>query len=363
MKLRFLLSLSIAALLPVAIANAQNTGKIHGRVTDPTGVPKGAGTISLSNDNGRTLKYNFPVSATGDFTGDGITPGTYAMVYRLPETPAGQIVDQIEGIKIEVGQDTQADEDLSRPEYINKLPADQRKQIEEFKKKNAEVVKGNQVVKNLNADLNEARADDKDKKYDQAEALMLKDTGLKPDSELLWYELGIAQMGLKKYDDAATSLKKALELGTDPKKKPNPELLGGTHSILGEAYGRSNKPTDAAAEYDAAAKANPAKAGTYYTNEAVVFSNVGNADAQAAAADKAITADPAQALPYYLKGQALVSKMTVDAKGNYIAPPGCIEAYQKYLELAPTGQYANDVKAVLEATKTQVTTKYKAPKK
>jgi tetratricopeptide (TPR) repeat protein len=363
MKLRFLQSLGAVALLSAAMAGAQGqTGKIHGHVTDPTGVPKNVGTISLSPDGGHTLKYNFSVNASGEFTGDNIPPGTYTLVFRTPDMPEGKIADQIEGVKIVAGQDTAQDDDLSRKEYIDKMTPDQKKQIEEFKKKNAEVSKVNQVIKNLNADLNDARTANHDKKYDVAETLMLKDTGLKPDGELLWYELGLAQLGLKKYDDAATSLKKTIDLAS-ASKKPSPELIGGAHSALGETYGRNNKPQDAGPEYDAAAKANPTKAGTYYTNEAVVFSNTGNADAQAAAADKAIAANPSDPLPYYLKGQGLVSKMTVDAKGNYVAPPGCVEAYQKYLELAPTGPYANDVKAVLEATKTQVTSKYKAPKK
>lgn len=364
MKLRFLSSLGAAALLSIAMASAQgqNTGKIHGHVTDPTGVPKNVGTINLSSDGGHTLKYNFPVNANGEYTGDSIPEGTYTLVFRTPDMPEGKIADQIEGIKIVAGQDTLADDDLSRKEYLDKMTPDQKKQIEEFKKKNAEVTKVNQVIKNLNADLAEARTANHDKKYDVAETLMLKDTGLKPDGELLWYELGLAQLGLKKYDDAATSLKKTIEIAAAA-KKPSPELIGGAHSALGETYGRNNKPQDAIPEYDEAAKANPSKAGTYYTNEAVVFSNTGNADAQAVAADKAIAASPNDPLPYYLKGQGLVSKMTVDAKGNYVAPPGCVEAYQKYLELAPTGPYANDVKAVLEATKTQVASKYKAPKK
>ena len=364
MKLRFLLSLTAAALLSAAVAGAQGTtGKIHGRVTDPTGIPKNVGSVSLSTDGGHTLKYTFPVNASGDFTGDNIAPGTYTLVFRTPEMAEGKIADQIENVKIAAGEDTQADDDLSRKEFLDKMSPDQRKQVEEFKKKNADVTKANSVIKNLNADLNQARADNREKKYDEAEALMLKDTALNPpNGELLWYELGLSQMGLKKWDDAITSFKKAIDLASVAKKQ-NPELIGGAYSALGESYGRNNKPEDAVTQYDAAVKANPSKAAVYYTNEAVVFFNTGNADAQTVAADKAIAISPNDALPYYLKGQGLVSKMTVDAKGNYIAPPGCIEAYQKYLELAPTGQYANDVKAVLAATKTQVTTKYKAPKK
>ena len=362
MKSRFLLSLGIAALLPGALAIAQDTGKIHGHVTDPTGVPKANGTISLSSDNGKTLKYNFPVNANGDYTGDSVPVGTYTLVYRTPEMAEGKIADQIEGVKIVAGQDTKADDDLSRQEYIDKMTPDQKKQVEEFKKKNAEVVKSNQVIKNLNADLAEARADDKDKKFDQAEALMLKDTGLKPDSDLLWYELGLAQVGLKKWDDAATNFKKAIDLAT-ASKKPNPELIGGSYAGMGEALARNNKPEDAATQFDAAAKANPAKAATYYSNEAVIFANVNNLDAQAAAADKAIAADPNQPLPYYLKAQALIPKATTDPKGNWVLPPGMVDAYQKYLELAPTGPYAQSVTDVLNGLKVPVKSSYKAGKK
>ena len=361
MKSRFLLSLGVAAALAAGVASAQEAGKIHGRVIDPTGVPKANGAVSLSVDNGKTLKYTFPVGADGTYKGEGIAPGTYTLVYRTPEMAEGKVADQIDGLKIEAGQDLAQDDDLSRQAYIDKLSPEQKKQVEEFKKKNGEAVKANQVIKNLNADLNEARADNKDKKFDAAEALMQKDTALKPDAGLLWYELGIAQIGLKKWDDATNSLKKAVDLATAD-KKPNPDVIGGAQSMLGEVYASSNKPQDATAQYDAAAKANPAKAGTYYTNEAIVFSKTGNGDAQATAADKAIAADPNNALAYYLKGQGLVAKMTVDAKGNYVAPPGCLEAYQKYLELAPTGPYATEVKAVLDATHTQVQSKYKAKK-
>lgn len=365
MKLSTLLSLTAAALLSVSIAaSAQTavTGKIHGRVTDPTGVPKGEGTIGLSTDGGHTDKYSFPVSSTGDFTGDNIAPGSYSLILRLPETPKDKFVDEIDNVKIVAGEDLHQDDDMSRQAYIDKMTPDQKKQVEEFKKKNAEVMKNNAVVKNLNADLAEARQDTKDKKYDAAETLMLKDTAAKPDSELLWYELGEAQLGEKKYDDATTAFKKAIDLST-ASKKPSPELIGGAQAALGEGYARNGKVEDATAAYDAAAKANPPKAGFYYSNETIVYSQVGNTDAQSASADKAIAADPKNPLPYYLKGQALIGKATVDAKTQQIVlPPGCAEAYEKYLDLAPDGQFANDVKGILAQSNSKVESKYKAKK-
>jgi tetratricopeptide (TPR) repeat protein len=364
MKLKAGIAFAGAALLSLSMSvmAQEPTGKIHGRVTDPTGVPKGGGTISLSTDGGHTSKYSFPVSASGDFTGDGIAPGTYSLILRLPDTPEGKFIDQIENVKIDAGQDLHQDDDMSRQAYLDKMTPDQRKQVEEFKKKNAEVMKTNTVIKALNQDLNDARAANKDKKYDVGETLMLKDTALKPDGELLWYELGNSQLGLKKYDDASASFKKAIDLST-ASKKPSPELIGGAHAAIGEALARSGKATEAAAEYDSAVKANPSKAAFYLSNETIVFSQVNNADAQVAAADKAIAADPNNPLPYYLKGQGLAPKITTDPKGNFVPPPGLVEAYQKYLELAPTGAYSGDVKVLLDTLKVPVKSTYKAPKK
>jgi tetratricopeptide (TPR) repeat protein len=192
---------------------------------------------------------------------------------------------------------------------------------------------------------------------------MTKDTEVRPNEAVLWAYLGQGQMGLKKYDDAETAFKKALELEA-ASKKPRPEIQGLASSGLGEIYARNSKVDEASAAYDAAAKANPAQAGFYYKNEAVIYSQVGNTDAQAAAADKAIAANPGDALPYYLKGQALIAKATVDPKTQRVVlPPGCGEAYAKYLELDPSGPYSADVKGILDSAGQKISSNYKATKK
>jgi hypothetical protein len=53
------------------------TGKIHGRVINPTGEPQGGGTVSLSTDGGMTLKFTFNVGADGTYRGEA-TPGAYS---------------------------------------------------------------------------------------------------------------------------------------------------------------------------------------------------------------------------------------------------------------------------------------------
>lgn len=360
-KTKLWLAVFVAMLLPALqfSAHAQApTGKIHGHIQDPAGVALANAKVELSTD-GKTAKYTFTADGNGDYKGDGIAPGTYvATVFQ-----ADKAVDRFMEVKITAGGDTAQDFDMSRADYVSKLSAEQKKALADLKQKNAEAMKENSQIKNLNADLIKAREDNKAKNFAEAESLMQKDTTAKPDASVLWLELGTAQSGEKKYDDAATSLKKAIDLETAA-KKPNQEIIAGANNALGEVLAAQNKLPDSEAAYDAAAKAVPANAAMYYGNEAIVLSRAGQPDATVTAADKAIAADPNKPIPYYLKGQALINKATVDPKTQKIvAPPGCAEAYQKYLELDPNGPFSAEAKSVLAEMGQTVSKTYKAGKK
>jgi tetratricopeptide (TPR) repeat protein len=365
-KTKIWLALLCTALLAPATARLhaqEHTGKIHGHVQDPAGTSMKGGTVSLSTDGGKTAKYSFKTDDNGDYKGDGIAPGTYIVIYRNPDTPPDKVVDEFNDVKITAGADVTQDFDMSRAEYIAKMTPEQRKLMDEVKAKNAEVLKENSQIKNLNADLIKARQDNKDKNYTEADQIMTRDTTAKPDAAVLWVELGIAQKGEKKYTDAATSLQKAIDLDK-ASKKPNPDLQAVAGDNLGEALALAGKIPEAQAAYDAAAQVDPKSAAIRYGNEAIIMDRVGNIDATVTAADKAIAADPSKPIPYYLKGKALINKATVDPKTNKIvAPPGCAEAYQKYLELAPDGTFAADAKSVLAEMGTTVKSTYKAGKK
>lgn len=242
---------------------------------------------------------------------------------------------------------------------------------------------------NLNTVLSEARKATAEKRYSDSESLMLKVTQDNPNRVLSWVELGAAQLGLKKYAEAENSFKMALGIDPESLKKAHsddfyqkvdapgvvapgatrasrntvggvaitgdtrsPEIQGVSWASLGEAYAHEGKTADAQAAFDSAVRALPAQAALYRHNEAVVFFQAGNTDAQLAAADQAIALDPARAANYYFKAQALIGKATQDSKtGKMILPPGCAEAYQKYLQLEPKGQFSADAKAVLTAAK------------
>jgi hypothetical protein len=360
--------LTLAVLFGAALSltGQTTTGKIHGTVTDPAGSQITAGTISLYEGamTSATVepKYTFQVDGSGAYKGE-VTPGTYALVFRSPTTPKDKVVDQIDNVKVAAGADTTQDDDMSRADYVAKLSPEDRKNLEETKKKNAEILKENSTIKNLNADLAKARSDRADKNFADAAALMQKDAALKPDEPLIMVELGEAQLGLKQYSDAETTLQKGITLEA-ASKKPNADVLGAAGNSLGEAYGSEGKIPDAQAAYDGAAKANPSGASMYYSNEAIVMDRNNQLDATVAAADRAIAADPSKPIPYYLKGKALINKATIDPTSKKIvAPPGTAEAYQKYLDLAPTGPFANDAKQVLAELNQTQSTSYKAAKK
>ena len=360
---------------------ATPTGKIHGKVVNPTGAPQSGGTISLSTDGGHTNKFTFTVDNTGTYSGEA-APGTYTVVFRQKDTPPDKMVDSIEGVKIEAGQDVNVDDDMSRQAFVDKLPEEQKKQLEEIRKHNSDALKANEVIKNLNNDLKQVTTDIKDAetakdketkkaKYTEIESLMQKDTQVRPTEPVLWAYLGQGQTGLAntdpatskdKYEQAEASYKKVVELSANA-KTPKPDILGLAHAGLGEIYARSGKVPEANAEYAEAAKADPAKASMYLRNEAVIFFQANNAQAQIAAAQEALKTDPNQAVLYYIIGQGLVQQATVDPKTNKILlPPGCAEAYQKYLELAPTGPYAADAQGILAQAGQKVSSTYKAGK-
>jgi tetratricopeptide (TPR) repeat protein len=353
-----LVALLIIATAPSLLAQ-ETTGKVHGHVQDPLGVAMANVQVTLSTDGGRTAKYTFTTDANGDYKGDNVAPGTYAFTLFNSEK---KTADQFTDVKVTAGNDTQQDFDLSRPDYIAKMSPDEKKAYEEAKAKNAVINKENVQIKNLNADLTKARQDDANKNYADADALMTRDTQAKPEEPLLWVELGKAQKGEKKLDDAAASLKKAIDLDS-ASKKPHPDVEASAENDLGEILATQGKIADSQAAYEAAVKDDPKNAAMYYGNEAIMMDRTGQVDATVEAADKAIAADPNKPIPYYLKGKALINKASVDPKTQkIIAPPGCEEAYQKYLELDPNGPFSADAKAILQEMGTTQTTKYKAKK-
>jgi tetratricopeptide (TPR) repeat protein len=154
----------------------------------------------------------------------------------------------------------------------------------------------------------------------------------------------------KRYEMAAASYQKAIDLRTASEaaqKDPDSnKKMAAYYNNLADAYAKANKVDDAVANYNKAVALDPAGTGGYLFNVGAVLTNAGRADEAIAVWDKVIAADPTKAEAYYQKGVNLLGKATL--KGDkMVAPEGTAEAFQKYLELAPTGRFAEPAKQLL----------------
>jgi tetratricopeptide (TPR) repeat protein len=380
------------AMLMIAPVFAQTPGAtVHGHVTNPAGQNFTNGDVKFTKD--QTVPYKdekfapvVPIDNDGNYKATGVTPGDYFVYF----VQGDKIADRLE-LKVKAEDtDLTLNDDMSRPEYIKSMTPEQQKALEEYKKKNAEVVSANQVIAKLNATLKTVRADlaaaapNKDD-VSKDVASMKEAVGAKPDVGLLWITYGDTLLAqgrhlstedkkagkspltddevTKNYNDAVDAYKKAIALDSAG-AKPNVAGLAADYNQLGNTYTQLGKADDATAAFDNAAKADPTKAGMYYKNEAAVLYNAGQMDAADAAAKKAIAADPTAADAYFIEGQALVTKSEVDPKTQKLtAPPGCIEAYQKFLQLAPNDPKVPQVQAVLASLGEKIDTTYRAHKK
>jgi tetratricopeptide (TPR) repeat protein len=387
MKRTLLSLLAATALLPASLLG-QATASIHGHVNNAAGLPLPLpAQVKLTADKtaepkDRKFKFVFDLDANGDYKGTGIAPGDYLAVVSQGK------VDSVDFqlVTFKADEDKLVNFDMTRKEYIDKMSPEDKAALEAYKKHIGETLNTNKTIANLNAMLKQVHDDlaSKAPNYDQDVQLMQQATTQKPDEAVLWLNLGGAltpsadaavkrakanktswqsdETITKRYNDGIDAYKKGIELNAAA-KKPTPADAGIAWNSIGNAEAKLGKLPEAQEAFENAVKLAPATAGMVYGNEAAVLFNAGQGDAAAAAADKAIAADPAKADAYYIKGQALIAKATVDKAGKIVAPPGCVEAYQKYLELAPNGDHAQDVKDILGSMGETVNTKYKAPGK
>lgn len=369
-SLGFLTSAAPAVLVithPAALV-AQAGATVTGVAKDPAGQPYNSGEVRFSTDKAspadkRKFEYTVPVGSDGTYKATNVAPGSYIIAYFRD----GKSIWYHE-TDLKTGDTKTVDFDLSGEEYLKTLSSEDRTKLEEAKKKNATALAENAKIADVNKTLIQGRADEKAGKPDAAVAELQPLTAQRPNEPIIWAALGEAQLAsadaartaaitaktppndpaiVQKYTDSATSYQKALDLNT-ASKKPDPSLAFTCFLNEGQALGRSGKIDEAATAYENAAKADPTKAGVAFYNEAAVYFNANKLKEANDTADKAIAADPKRADAYYIKASALIPDAKLDnATKKFVLPAGCLEAYQEYLELDPTGRHAQDVKELL----------------
>lgn len=305
-------------------------------------------------------------------------PGTYTVSVWVD----GQKKDETKGIRTQVGDPVEASFDLKQsaeqqqkaqqavasgtatPEQERGLSKEQKEALEKQAKENAANIAKNKA---LNDTFNAGKDAMTAKNYDLAVESFQKGVELDPNQNVIWANLAdayVAQAGTKTggdqqaaYDKAGEAYSKAIALKPD-----NP----GYHNNYGLTLARAKKFDEAQAELNKAASLDPPNAGHYYYNLGAVYINAGQSGPAEEEFKKAIAAQPDYADAQYQYASSLSAKLATDKEGKVVAPPGMKEALEKYLELAPTGPYADAAKGLLQAIGATIETDYSkkgAPKK
>jgi tetratricopeptide (TPR) repeat protein len=371
------------------------TVRVIGKVIDQQGKPMPDVHVIFENpENGQ--KYDNKTNSKGEYDRIGFNPGNYTVTLQDKDK---KTILQMKNVVVSFDKDpNEIDFDLAK---IAQQPAaggltpEQQKAIDEAKNKNAEIAKENMRRADLNAKLRQADALEKAgdaatdpaakmQNYSQAVDLLKAVTQADPSREIIWANLANAYLTVA---DAAAKMQppdkeKATENNTAAAEayrkaiqlNPQAKDIGGYHNNLGQALVRTGNTEEAIKEYNTAAQLDPTHAAQYFFNAGAVLTNQGAFDLDQAKKkeelqsavqffDKAVQVKPDYAEAYYQKGVNLVNQMTYDKTGKPIAVPGTVEAFNKYLELEPSGKYADAAKGNIEFLGGKVQIGYKASKK
>jgi tetratricopeptide (TPR) repeat protein len=371
LTLPLLLVLAMGLSAPLALS--QTTGSVKGVCKDADGKPIAQAEVEWSSvDTGH--KYTIKTNNRGEYFSLGITPGKYNIVLRKD----GKELFHLNGIPVGLDETVQ-DFDLKK-EQANAAQA-QGMTPEQAKARADAVAKAEadkKTVGTLNEKLKAARAASEAKDYDTAIATLNDANQIDATRDPIWYELGNAYLSSaakqtdpaekqKRYELAGADYQKAIDLrGASEQAQKDPDnnkKLAAYYNNLAQAYSKSNKIDEAVADYTKAAQLDPPGAASYYFNVGAVYTNMGKADDAIAAFDKTIAADPTKAIAYYWKGINLIAKETIGKDGKAVAPAGTAEAFQKYLELDPSGPYAQPAKDMLASIGASIETGFGTKKK
>jgi Tfp pilus assembly protein PilF len=375
MKFRNLI-LATAGLLFFGFTSLAQITAIEGDVKGDDGKPLVGAVVKIDRFD-ITAHYKTKTDKKGHYFYNGLPLGSYNVTIEVD----GKDVDQTKGVRSKLGDPTNVSFDLQASKKSRDatqaamqdaaagggltkdmergMTAEQKATLEKTLKEREGQLKQH---KELNDSFNVGMTAIADKQYDQAVQALIKASEIGPTELAVWANLADAYMKLAgtktgaEFDDAATkglaAYAKAIEL------KPEDAA---THNNYALALVQAKKIPEAQGELTKAAQLDPTNAGKYYYNLGAVLTNANQGDAAADAFQKAIAADPKYAEAYYQYGVYLVGKAALAADGKVTPVPGTVEAFQKYLELAPTGQFAQPAKDMLATLNASVDVSYKNP--
>jgi tetratricopeptide (TPR) repeat protein len=376
MKLRSL-AMTIAGLVIFAASALAQVTTLEGTVTGTDGKPVVGAVVEIHRTD---VKWDNKLKTDkhGHYIHTGVPMGgTYDVTVLID----GKEVDKLTGIRSTMADHPPTDFDLRKSVAANsgkqalvqqamqtgQISDDLNRQLTDEQKaqlkKQMEENKGKiQKSKALNDAFNEGLTalqaapkqttpDAKAQQYQTAVTALEKASTLDATQPAVWSNLGDAYLGLAstktgtEFDDATAkgidAYNKSITL------KPDDPA---THNNYGLALAKAKKYAEAEAELKKAADLDPSTAYQRYYNLGALLSNIGQAEPASKAFKAAIDSapdNPKNAEAYYQFGLSLAGQATVDKAGKFVFPPGTIEAFQKYLTLAPSGPNAQACKDMI----------------
>jgi tetratricopeptide (TPR) repeat protein len=363
MRIRSIYVLMAALVLAFGVRAgwSQNLTKVEGKVRNGDKPVADVQVVLTYQDTGKTTKLK--TDKNGNFSMIGMARGAYTVeVFSASgESLYSQKNKLLTG---GTGDEDKLDIDLAggQTKYT-------KEQLEALKAQNTKAENINALIAQYNAAMT---AKDWRGAIAPLQAMIAAD----PNRWEYLQALGNAQMNLEDYDGAVQSFEKGIQVaqgyvsGATPKDPKNPnsdpaKAKAGEGQMLaseGNAYLKLKKNPEAVAAFTKAAEMDP-NPGTAFFNLCATQYNTGNSEGALVACDKAIAADPNKADAYFIKGSLMVGQGKLDASNKYVVPPGTAETLNKYLQLAPDGGHAADVKAMLEQIGAKIETSFKGAKK
>ena len=349
---RLAVLISLIALVAVLTASAAGQNiLIRGICRDEAGQPIRSGTVEFQDLAGGK-KVRVKTGEKGEYNTVDVTPGTYKItLFNERDKP----LFYFDKADLKSGSQYDIDFDLA------KLRSEAEKNSPEFQKQRAEAEKvqqENEKIRGVNALLQQAAQQKKDKQYGAALETMQQAAAQDQTHDVVYAALADAYVLNQRYADAEGAYTRAIALAPAGSKS-----LGGYHAGLALSLSQQGKMDAGMAECEKTVQLDSAQGGLCYFNAGAILTNQGNSDLANQAFDKSIAADPTRADAYYQKGVNLLAKATLGSGNKMVPAPGTIEALSKYLELAPEGKYAQSAKDLLASLGASVQSSFGTEKK